>query len=158
MFLCSTALLGALIPVFRSMISDGEQTTDREASLLALLQQEADSSVSDSLKKLMAEDSLKIKDWAQQSEYFKSRLSGLQTDTELDSLLSATGDEPLKAVSINTADAHAFASLPGIGPKLAERIIQYRTLNGPFQKPEDLKKVKGIGNKLFQKIKPHITL
>ena len=48
-------------------------------------------------------------------------------------------------ISINTADEKALDSLPGIGPAMARRILDYRQTNGSFQSIEELKKVKGKG-------------
>jgi len=61
-------------------------------------------------------------------------------------------DEAAIKISINSADIKELEQLPGIGPSLARRIIEYREEHGLFQKLEDLKKVKGIGDKLFEKI------
>ncbi len=61
-------------------------------------------------------------------------------------------------VNINTASPSQFESLPGIGPVLAERIVQYREKNGPFSSPEDLLNVSGIGNTRFNEIKELISL
>ncbi|MFN8484917.1 MAG: ComEA family DNA-binding protein [Anaerolineae bacterium] len=61
-------------------------------------------------------------------------------------------------VNLNTATKEELDALPGIGAVLADRIIQYRQKNGPFQRPEDLKKVPGFGGtKLFDGIKDRIT-
>ena len=49
-------------------------------------------------------------------------------------------------------------SLPGIGPAMAKRIIEYRSVNGSFRSPEDLKKVKGIGEAKFAKLKDKVSL
>ena len=55
-------------------------------------------------------------------------------------------------VNINTADAQALSkNIKGIGMKKAQAIVAYREANGEFKKIEDLKKVKGIGNKLLEK-------
>jgi len=51
-----------------------------------------------------------------------------------------------------------LVTLPGIGPKTAEKIMQYRQENGKFKDPEDLKKVRGIGEKNFEKIRPLIKI
>ncbi len=61
-------------------------------------------------------------------------------------------------VNINTAPAEELETLNGIGPSYAQRIIDYRTLNGPFQKIEDIKNVKGIGDATYEKIKGFITV
>jgi len=50
-----------------------------------------------------------------------------------------------------------IAVLKNVGPKYAERIVQYRQANGPFKSPEDLMKVKGIGSKTFELNKDQIT-
>jgi competence protein ComEA len=61
-------------------------------------------------------------------------------------------------VNVNSASAAEFEALPGIGPKLAARIVEYRQKNGPFKKIEDLMNVQGLGEKNFLKLKPQLTL
>lgn len=61
-------------------------------------------------------------------------------------------------VNLNTADAAALESLPGIGPALAQRIIDYRTANGPFQTTAEIQDVRGIGAGIYEKIKDSITV
>lgn len=61
-------------------------------------------------------------------------------------------------ININTAGAAELDRLSGVGPALAERIIQYRTENGPFAKPEDIQKVSGIGPKTFEKMASQVTV
>jgi competence protein ComEA len=63
-----------------------------------------------------------------------------------------------QVVNVNTASAADFEALPGIGPKLAARIIDYRQKNGPFKKLEELMNVQGLGEKNFLKLKPQLTL
>jgi competence protein ComEA len=66
---------------------------------------------------------------------------------------------PAKAkVNINTATQAELESLPRIGPKVAQRIIEFRSQNGNFKKVEDLMKVKGIGEKIFAQLKDLITV
>ncbi len=61
-------------------------------------------------------------------------------------------------ININTADKEELEKIKGVGPVIAQRIIDYRSSNGPFQALEDLKKVKGIGDKTFLKMEKEITL
>jgi competence protein ComEA len=61
-------------------------------------------------------------------------------------------------VNVNTATAADFEALPGIGPKMAARIIEYRQKNGPFKKVEELMNVRGLGEKNFLKLKAQLTL
>jgi competence protein ComEA len=65
---------------------------------------------------------------------------------------------PAATINLNTATADQLDSLPGIGPKVAARIIEYRTKNGPFKKIEDLMNVRGVGEKNFLKIKNRLTV
>ena len=61
-------------------------------------------------------------------------------------------------ININTADAKALDTLPGIGPIIAGRIIDYRTAKNGFKKKEDLMKVEGIGTATYNKLKDRITI
>ncbi len=61
-------------------------------------------------------------------------------------------------VDINTASVTELDTLPGIGPAIAARIIDFRTRNGPFRRSEDLMNVRGIGEKKFLKLKGRITI
>ena len=64
----------------------------------------------------------------------------------------------VEKININTADEETLSeNLTGIGPAIAERIISYRNHYGGFQTIEELKNVKGIGDKIFEKIKDNIT-
>lgn len=72
--------------------------------------------------------------------------------------LYGTSENSGDLVNINTADVSRLATLPGIGEKTAERIIQFRQKHGSFAYPEDLMKVKGIGEKTFENLKDRITV
>ena len=60
-------------------------------------------------------------------------------------------------VNINTAGVSELDGLPGIGPVLAQRIIDWRTANGPFTSPEDLLQVSGIGQTTLDGLRDRIT-
>lgn len=61
-------------------------------------------------------------------------------------------------VNINTADVEGLKKLKGIGPAMAQRIIDYREANGSFQAPEDIMQVKGIGKAKYAKLKEQIAI
>jgi competence protein ComEA len=61
-------------------------------------------------------------------------------------------------ININKANSSELQKIPGIGPKAAEKIIEYRENNGRFFTIEDLKNISGIGEKTFEKMKSHITV
>jgi competence protein ComEA len=71
---------------------------------------------------------------------------------------SALWAEDTGKININTASVEEIAKLEKIGPSYADRIVQYRKEHGPFEKPEDLMKVKGIGPKTFELNKKKITV
>jgi len=68
----------------------------------------------------------------------------------------AASDETL--ININIASKTALMTLKGVGEKIAERIIEYRTLYGGFDSPEEIMKVKGIKEKTYEKIKDSICV
>ena len=63
-----------------------------------------------------------------------------------------------EVVNLNSATAAQIASLPGIGPKTADLVVQYRVKNGPFKKIEEIMNVRGVGEKSFLKIKDRLTV
>lgn len=58
-----------------------------------------------------------------------------------------------RLINLNTADAAELELLPGIGPALAKRIIEYRATRGAFRRVEDLDAVKGIGPRILERVK-----
>lgn len=66
---------------------------------------------------------------------------------------SSAGDR----IDINSASATELESLPGIGPVLAERIVEVRTANGPFHAVDDLALVPGVSRKLVEQLRPLVT-
>jgi comEA protein len=63
-----------------------------------------------------------------------------------------------KLININTAGVEELIKLPRVGPKISQRIIDYREKNGKFKKLEDLMKVSGIGEKTFKGFEDMIKL
>ncbi len=78
-------------------------------------------------------------------------------------MLSGTGlaaGKPVPAgkVNVNTASTEQLTTLPGVGPKLAARIVEYRHKSGPFRSLQELLNVRGVGEKNFAKLEPLLTL
>ena len=69
---------------------------------------------------------------------------------------TALAQEQVK-VNINKASVDELSTLKRIGPSYAQRIVDYRKQNGPFEKPDDIMKVRGIGIKTFEVNKDYIT-
>lgn len=69
-----------------------------------------------------------------------------------------TGGGEDELININTASLEELDSLPGIGPSIAQRIIDYRDENGPFATIDDILNVSGIGPSTFDQIKGLITV
>ena len=73
-------------------------------------------------------------------------------------LASAAGKPaPTGKVNINAASADQLSALPGIGAKLAARIVEYRQKTGAFKSVQELMNVKGVGEKNFEKLQPYLT-
>ena len=70
----------------------------------------------------------------------------------------AAGAEKAPVLNLNTATAAELEHLPGIGAKVAARIVEYRTKKGPFRKTEELMNVQGIGEKSFLKLRAQLTV
>ena len=71
---------------------------------------------------------------------------------------STAAAAPSGVVNINTADVAQLSMLPRVGEKAAQRIVDYRTAHGPFQKATDLMQVKGFGSKSFERLSAYIVL
>jgi competence protein ComEA len=61
-------------------------------------------------------------------------------------------------VNLNTASLTELQTLPGVGPVLAQRILDYRTEHGSFRSVEDLRQVDGIGDARFKQLKPKVSV
>ena len=64
---------------------------------------------------------------------------------------------PHDAVNINTADVKELMTLTGVGRKVAEKIVEYRDTHGPFKKADELKKVDGVGNGVWEKNRERVV-
>ena len=71
---------------------------------------------------------------------------------------AATAPTPAAPVYLNTATAAELEKLPGVGPAMAARILEYRQKNGGFKKIEELMNVQGIGEKSFLKLKALVAI
>ena len=72
--------------------------------------------------------------------------------------MAAGKPAPTAKVNINTASVEQLTTLPGVGPKLAARIVEYRQKSGPFKSTQELLNVRGIGEKNLEKLAPHLSV
>lgn len=82
----------------------------------------------------------------------------LQKEIKYDEYIVIPKQVEEKRISINYATIEEIVKIPGVGPSTAERIITYREQVGLFHRIEDIMNVKGIKQKLFEKMLPYITL
>jgi competence protein ComEA len=82
------------------------------------------------------------------------------SDFKTTALLAVRREKVLQSnvIALNTATEADLERIPGIGPVMARRIIDYRGKHGRFQSVPDILKVKGIGRKTFIKIKPYLII
>jgi len=73
-------------------------------------------------------------------------------------VLALTASLALAAVNLNTATKDDLVALPGIGPAKAQAILDYRAQHGGFKSTEELKDVKGIGARRFEKLKADVVV
>lgn len=67
-------------------------------------------------------------------------------------------EKAAKGVNINTAGLQELMTLPGVGESRANAIIQYRSEKGAFRSPEELKRISGIGDKIYERMKEHVRI
>ncbi|MDW7680134.1 MAG: ComEA family DNA-binding protein [bacterium] len=140
LFLLAGIMVGAGVKIFKLGFSDSSVPDNGEYTKIEQ-QFQARARQIDSLKSLTAYNTPDVD-------------GGLLTSAK-----ASKRDVPiLEKVDINNAELEALILLPQIGPVLAKRIIDYRNKNGKFQTVDDIKKVKGIGEKKYNKIKPYIQV
>lgn len=105
-----------------------------------------DSTFSDLLKMIELEEDADISNFSYQNVLYNRQMI----------MIPETKQQ--KLISINSADIDELCSLPGIGPSIAQRIIDYRNDIGSFLNIEQIKEVKGIGDAKFERIKELITI
>jgi len=72
--------------------------------------------------------------------------------------MAAGKPAPAGKVNLNSASVEQLSSLPGVGPKLAARIVEYRQKSGSFKATQELMNVKGIGEKNYEKLQPFLSV
>jgi competence protein ComEA len=86
------------------------------------------------------------------------RISAYLPGVESSSCFDPTVQKKPAKINLNRATQEELMTLPGIGPALAKRVLDYRAQNPPFKRPEDLLILRGINRKLFDKIKDRIEV
>ena len=84
--------------------------------------------------------------------------SQAQAQTTRAKTVDQATSKPTVQVNLNTATVADLQELPGVGAKVAARIVEYRQKQGPFKRIEELMNIQGIGEKSFLKLRPQITV
>lgn len=108
-----------------------------------------DYSVQDSIFKKISSDTIKVE---------KKNVWDVQGKSKKPKKRTTKVDLLTEKININSASQKDLESLPRIGPVTAKNIIEFREANGPFKTIQEITKVKRIGPKTLEKIKPFITL
>lgn len=70
----------------------------------------------------------------------------------------AQKNPPAAPVDLNTATALQLQQLPGVGPAMANAIVQFRKKSGPFERVEDLLAIRGITSRKLERLRPYLTV
>lgn|SRR5688572_30030262 len=81
-----------------------------------------------------------------------------QAQTTRPKTVDSAAAKPTVQVNLNTATVADLQELPGVGAKVAARIVEYRQKQGPFKRIEELMNIQGIGEKSFLKLRPQLTV
>lgn len=73
-------------------------------------------------------------------------------------VLALSAIQPDEPININTATVEELTELPRIGEVTATRIVKWREENGPFASTDELMNVQGIGERTYERIRPHVTV
>lgn len=73
-------------------------------------------------------------------------------------MLGVSALQPEKPININTATVEELTELPRIGEVTATRIVAWREENGPFSSTDELMNVQGIGERVYERIRPYVTV
>lgn len=87
-----------------------------------------------------------------------SKLDTAPSETITPQMRQVAGSSGIAMVDINSAGLTELQTLPGIGPVLAQRILDYRRENGPFERFSDLANVEGIGNGIMDQIAEYVIV
>jgi competence protein ComEA len=102
------------------------------------------------MKKLICILMLAVVTWF---TYSGASLAAISFDAASDS-----AQMKMQKVNLNTATADQLVTLPGVGKKKAAAIIEYRKINGKFKSIQDLAEVKGIGEKMIEKLNGRLAV
>ena len=79
-------------------------------------------------------------------------------DPGVPAVQNADDERQPESIDLNTASAAALEALPGVGPRTAQLIVEYREEHGGFEKVEDLMNIRGIGEKTFLRLRPLVRV
>lgn len=88
----------------------------------------------------------------------RTALQPIATTPSADPTVSPSPPRKQGKIDLNRATVEELQHLPGIGPVLAQRVVEQRTTHGPFQAVDDLSKVKGIGQKRMDQLRPLVMV
>jgi comEA protein len=109
-----------------------------------------------------ASDSMMISEFRQRAQQYPDSLSvesqEIASVSKAVERITVSKAKLVGKININSAGEEELTALPRIGPAMARRIVEYRDREGMFKTAEEIKKIKGIGDATFEKIKNHITV